>query len=332
MFLFILGLILLAIAVAAFVVSRRKTYKTVKIEGTYSNRYQDEYVKQELKGLRTGLRIASAVLVVFGLWAVSGSVFYTQDVGEAKVVRNIDGSIAGEDLTSGFGAKAPWQDVVDFDIRGQQANYKLDGKATQPGEKVDGPEITVVDSQKIASNVDIAVRYSIKADMVSEIYTVYKTQDVFFDRLIAKDVQSTVREAANNFTTDELLTNKVKYAKTIEDQLRAKWEKQGVSVDSVALGNIRPPQSVTDRINASQQAAQQVITEQANTKVIEEQAKQKQIAAEGEAKSNEILAKSLTPEVLKQRELDVLGKFGEKGNGIVIQGGSGTPLIQVPTK
>lgn len=298
----------------------------------------DNALKDSKDKMRSGVTLGIvSMLAAFGLAGLTVlllalSTIYTQDVGEAKVVRNLDGSLAGEDLTPGFGVKAPWQDVVDFDIRGQQANYKLDGTPTQPGEKVDGKEITVVDSQKIASNVDIAIRYSVKPDMVSEIYTVYRTQEVFFDRLISKDLQSVVREAANGFTTDELLTDKARYAKAIEDKLRSRWESQGVSIDSVALGNIRPPQSVTDRINASQQAAQQVITEQANTKVIEEQSRQKIIAAQGEADANRILSQSLTPEVLKQRELDTLSKFGEKGNGIVIQGGGTQPLLTIPAK
>lgn len=348
MFIFTAIVVVLAAIAIFFLISMRKAnvalsneYAELKKGHEHSglSRFNWERALEDSKDkMRTGATlgivslVATAGLSLLAVILLFSSMFYGQDVGEAKVVRNLDGSLAGEDLTPGFGIKAPWQDVVDFDIRGQQANYKLDGTPTQPGEKVDGKEITVVDSQKIASNVDIAIRYSIKPDMVSEVYTVYRTQEVFFDRLISKDLQSVVRETANGFTTDQLLTDKAGYAKAIEDTLRARWESQGVSIDSVALGNIRPPQSVTDRINATQQAAQQVITEEANTRVIAEQAKQKQIAAEGEAKANEILSKSLTPEVLKQRELDTLSKFGEKGNGIVIQGGGTQPLLTIPAK
>ena len=47
---------------------------------------------------------------------------YAQDVGEAVVVRNFGGSLAGHTTEAGFHAKAPWQDVTSWDIRNRLIN------------------------------------------------------------------------------------------------------------------------------------------------------------------------------------------------------------------
>src|SRR4029453_15659321 len=107
---------------------------------------------------------------VIGVILFFFSAVYTQDVGEALVVKNADGTIAREDTTAGMDMKWPWQDTISFDIKGQQALFKGNGQGTSEGEKVDRPEVTVSTSDKVPSNVDIAVRYSIQPDKVSEIY------------------------------------------------------------------------------------------------------------------------------------------------------------------
>lgn len=76
--------------------------------------------------------IRGAGVVVGGVLIFLGS-FYTQEVGEAIVVKNADGTIAREDTTPGLELKAPWQDTVSFDIKGQQALFKADGRGTSEG-------------------------------------------------------------------------------------------------------------------------------------------------------------------------------------------------------
>lgn len=270
--------------------------------------------------------------IILPVAAILGAVFiflssmYTQEVGEALVVKNADGTIAREDTTAGMEFRLPWQDTISFDIKGQQALYKLDGKPTTPNEEVDGPEITVTTSDKVPSNVDVAIRYSIQPDKVSEIYTTYKTEEVLNQRLISQDIKSVVRDAAGSFTVDTLMSDRTAYSKKINDLLRAKWDSQGIIVDSVALQAIRPPQTILDRINKAQEAQQQLAQTQAATKVKQEEAKQKVIEAQGIADSNRILNNSLTDKILQEKYIDAL-KNGK--NLIVVPEGS-TPMIQTP--
>lgn len=272
-------------------------------------------------------QVIIAVLgVIVGVVMIFFSSIYTQEVGEALVVKNADGTIAREDTTPGMDLKAPWQDTISFDIKGQQANYKGNGTATQPNEEVDGPEITVNTSDKVPSNVDIAVRYSIQPDKVSEIYTTYKTEAALEQRLINKDITSVVKDAAGSFTVDTLMSDRAGYSNKITELLKARWEKDGIIVETVALQTVRPPQSILDRINASQVAQQALVQSQADTKVKEEQARQRVIEAQGIADANRVTNESLTDKILQNKYIDALAN----AKGLVVVPNGSTPMVNIP--
>lgn len=270
--------------------------------------------------------IGGLVGVLLGGGMLVFSSIYTQEVGEALVVKNADGTIAREDTTPGLDLKAPWQDTVSFDIKGQQALFKGNGTGTSEGEQVDRPEVTVTTNDKVPSNVDIAIRYSIQPDKVSEIYTTYKTEENLFQRLISQDITSVVKDSAGKFTVDTLLSDRAQYSKEIEDNLKSRWQGNGIIVESVALQTVRPPQSIIDRINASQVAQQALVQSQADTKVKEEQARQKVIEAQGIADSNRILNDSLTDKVLKDKYIDAL----KNAKYLIAGGGESEMMLQLP--
>lgn len=281
-----------------------------------------------------GLVVAAAIKnafpailgIIVGVVMIFFSSIYTQEVGEAMVIKNADGTIAREDITPGMEMKAPWQDTVSFDIKGQQALFKGNGQGTSDGEKVDRPEITVSTSDKVPSNVDIAVRYSIAPDKVSEIYTIYKTEEALFQRLISQDISSVVKDSAQSFTVDTLIADRTAYSKAITDNLKTRWEKQGIIVDTVALQTVRPPQSILDRINASQVAQQGLVQAQANTKVKEEEARQRVIEAQGVADANRVTNESLTDKILQNKYIDALAN----SKGLVVVPNGSTPMVTVP--
>lgn len=271
---------------------------------------------------RAAIAIAGVVLggILFFLSAI-----YTQEVGEALVVKNADGTIAREDTTAGMDLKAPWQDTISFDIKGQQALFKGNGQGTSEGEQVDRPEITVSTSDKVPSNLDIAIRYSIQPDKVSEIYTTYKTEEALFQRLISQDITAVVKDSAGQFTVDGLIAERAKYSKTIEDNLKTRWSGNGIIVESVALQTVRPPQTILDRITKSQEAQQQLFQTQAATKVKQEEAKQKRIEAQGTADANKILNNSLTDKIIQEKYIDAL----KNGKNIYMIPEGSTPHVDV---
>lgn len=249
--------------------------------------------------------------------------FYTVGVGEAMVLKSVTGRVVGFETTAGAHLHAPWVSTVTYDIRNQQIVYSGKGEkeADHSGGTALGAQITVQDADGVSSNIDIAVRYSINPTAVKQIYREYGDQQNFTDRLITQDIRSVVRAVPSNFHTLSLLTDRSNVESEIQKQLSARWEKSGVIVDSVALQEIRVPNSVKVSYAQAQQAQINVEKAKANLEATRVSAQQKVVQAKAEADANRTLSKSLSDKVLKQRYLDTLGNLGKAGNLVVVPDG-----------
>ena len=92
--------------------------------------------------------------------------------------------------------------------------------------------------------------------------------------------------------------------KQVQDALNNEFTPQGLEIDSVSfLGAIRFPPTIADAITAKMAATQKA--QQRDNEIAQAQAEaQIQITkAKGEADANRILAASISPEILKLKEL-----------------------------
>ena len=271
----------------------------------------------------TPAKIVAGATGVLAAAAIAGSCFYTQGIGEAKVLKSWTGEVIGQDTTPGLSGKSPFTKTVEFDIRNQQAVYNTNGE----GDNVTGPQITVTDKDGVRSDVDLTVLYSINPEAVSDIYREHQNQETFKARVVEQDIRSVVRTVPGRFSTQQLLNDRAGVEAAISDALTARWAMQGIVLESVALQEVRPPSEVLDRYADAQSAQAQVAKESALLEAAEVKAQQKVVEAEAEAKANDILTRSLTKEVLEQRRLDTLKSIGENGNLVVVPEGS-TPMVQ----
>lgn len=266
----------------------------------------------------------SAGILALGVLVVVLASFYTQDTGDASVVVSWTGDILGQETTPGLHAKAPWSDVKTFDVRNQQVVFA--GKRAETdytGGSALGPGITVQDKDGVQSDIDIAVRYSIRPDQVTTIYKQFHDEETFVSQFVTQDIRSTVRDAPNEYETLDLITKRVEVNNSIQTVLEQRWARTGVTVDSVSLQQITPPASVTAAYAAAQNAQIKVSTETNNLKAAQVSAQQQVVQAQAKAKANQTLNASLTPNILKQRYLDTLSALAAKGNVVVVPEGFG---------
>lgn len=250
-------------------------------------------------GIPIGLFIISAILI-------GAECIYTQDVGEAVVLRNFGGSLAGYTTEAGIKFKAPWQDALDWDIRNRLINFYRDADYAYDNGSYNGATVTINDSSGTKADCDVQVIYSINPDAVEKLYADYGTQEAYVASYVSNDVRQTTRDCAGQFSTIQLLTDKESFAKSIQDTLTQRWADSGVVVESVSVQDIRYDQSITDAYAKAQSAQveqQRAQNEQSTAKI---EAETKKIEAQGTADSNKILAESLTDEVLKQHFIDAI--------------------------
>lgn len=282
MIVFVIGCIILIAAVVIALIRRR----------------QEDYLKISI-GVPIGLFVISAILI-------GAECIYTQDVGEAVVLRNFGGSLAGYTTEAGIKFKAPWQDALDWDIRNRLINFYRDADYVYDNGSYNGATVTINDSSGTKADCDVQVIYSINPDAVEKLYADYGTQEAYVASYVSNDVRQTTRDCAGQFSTIQLLTDKESFAKSIQDTLTQRWADSGVVVESVSVQDIRYDQSITDayaQAQAAQVEQQRAQNEQSTAKI---EAETKKIEAQGTADSNKILAESLTDEVLKQHFIDAI--------------------------
>lgn len=277
------------------------------------------------------MRAAAGLFVILAGIILIASSFYTQEVGQAKVLKNFDGTIERVDDTPGGDWKSPMQDIEDWDMLNQQALYKGNGQATTEGEQVRGPEITFGTASGSNGNADIAVRYSIPGPIIEGVVDNYKTQENLEARLIDQDIRSVVRNVPASYTPEQVKSKREEIERKIAEELTKRWEKVGLRVESIALQGLRFSPEVEAGFDRVQQAQANIASEQANLEAAKVTAQQKVVSAQAEADANRLIESSLSDKVLQLRSLDTLKSIGEKGN-LIITDGKTTPLVQTPAK
>lgn len=277
-------------------------------------------------------RLIAGVLTLTSVVIFLFSTLYTQSVGEAKVIVNVDGTIAGEKLVPGWGFKAPWQDSVDWDLFAQQATYAGNSESGTPsytGGEVNGYEITTAVAGGAQVNFDLSVTYSLDADLVTELYEEFRSQERFTSQIVNQQILSVTRDIPSQYTPVEFRGEKRGEATvSMQEALNASLGKYGIEISVVNLQNIRYTEEVEVSIKNVEVAQQKEEEALANLRATEVSAQAQIVEAEAEAKANALRAASITPELIELNRVAALLEAAKNGSLIVVPDGS-SPLIQV---
>jgi regulator of protease activity HflC (stomatin/prohibitin superfamily) len=274
--------------------------------------------------------IIGVVLILLAIVGIFISSFYRVSQGEAKVVVNYDGTVASQISTPGAGFKAPWQKFVDFDTFSQTATYAGggDGAPDYTGGKVQGAEVTASVAGGAQANVDLSVTYSLDPAKVTDIYKQFRSQENFTSQIINNQILSTFRDVPSAYTPVEFRGEKRGEAteKATED-LQKKLDKYGVTVQQVAIQDIRYTDTVEESIKNVEVAQQKEEQAQAELRATEVSAQAQVVEAQAQADANGILnSNPLSDTSIQQKYVEALREAGKNGGLIVVPEGS-TPIL-----
>lgn len=333
MFSFVIGLILIAVAVITFLSSRicaKKSTTARQKEDTDGYRTRGMVSDSQHYGqLASGLKIGSVVAFVFSLMFTIFPCIQVVDANAVGIPVSY-GSIQ-EPVDSGFHLMAPWVDVHTFSLRMQETSML---RAIDEGDKAKDDSIEVRGSDGYLMNVDVTVRYFIVGESANTLFKLVGSEDGVRDRLVRPEVRESVRSWFAKYTSEEGYTSEREAIRqNITTDLTARLAKYNLRLDSVAIRNVAPDatlaQAISDRAAAREKALQatieqdRLITEaETRRKVADTDAKAKVIAAQGEADANEIITKSITPELLTLKQIEALRDantvYIEPGTSIIV--------------
>ena len=114
--------------------------------------------------------------------------------------------------------------------------------------------------------------------------------------------------------------------------LTASFGSRGVNMEQVLLRNVLLPEQITKAINDKIAADQEAKKMEFVLLKEKQEAERKRIEAEGQARAQQIVSASLTPQIIEYQRIQALRAIGEKGNLIITPMGGATPMIQIPAR
>ncbi len=254
-------------------------------------------------------------------------------------VKSTFGKYDDEELPPGLHFKVPVaQEIIPVDVRVHAINYK--GYEDRPDREgvINKPAITVLDERGLPVSVEMTVQYKLIPDMASEMLQKWGFR--WEDKLVNPTVREVVRDVIGKYPAESIPVKRPEIAAKIEQAVRVQLTelskiggKPSVEVVGVQLRNIFLPPEIQRKIKEVQIAKQEAekmkyVEEKARreqeVKRIEAETKKIQTVIEAQAKAearlteakataeaNRIISQSLTPEILKWKELEVQKTLAE---------------------
>ena len=244
--------------------------------------------------------------------------------GQAGVVV-LFGTVREQVLPAGLHFINPFSQIVEMEVRTR--NYTMSGVADE-GQKRGDDSIPVITSDGLTVKLDATVFYHLDQDRCAKIYEKIGT-DVE-GQILRSQIRTSLRDAAAGLTATELYTtHRLGFVENVTKTLTTAFKERGITMEQVLLRNVLLPDQITKAINdkiAADQDAQKMAFVLQKEK---QEAERKRIEAEGQAKAQQIVSASLTPQIIEYQRIQALKDIGAKGNLIITPMGGATPLIQV---
>lgn len=252
--------------------------------------------------------IVVGVIAFFVIAGISSSLFFTLGATERAVIfyKFGDGLDKDNILMPGFHTKAPWNDLIIFDVSEDKAEENMD----------------INDKNGLSIHVDVTVRYAPFPDKIGQLYEKFKSD--YVNRLVIPEVRSMTRQVLARYTAEEVYsTKRAEVENTIKSETEKVLNANFVEAKAVLIRAIKLPDQIRMSIESKLQQEQEALAYQYRLDKEKSEAERKRIAAEGESRANNIINNSLTDKLLKMRGIEATLELAKSPNSKVIVVGSG---------
>lgn len=260
------------------------------------------------------LLIAGAVglLVLVILW---NSITTVIESGEKGVIfRPFGGGLDKErQLGQGFHLIAPWNEVFKYDVKVQEATTVME----------------VLSKNGLTIRLEVSYWYRADENRIGFLHDEIGLN--YHSKIVAPALRSATREIIGKYLPEELYSSK---REIIEDEMlnraRRTMEGKHIMLDDVLIRDVSLPRSLQDAIEKKLKQEQAALEYEFRIEQAEKEAERQRIEAEGKAAANNIVSRSLTDAILKEKGIIATIKLAESDNAKVVVVGSGKdglPLI-----
>jgi regulator of protease activity HflC (stomatin/prohibitin superfamily) len=299
-FLFIVGLILVVVGLAA------SSGRRDEIRG------DDGKVIRSFSYDRAGRRIMSPLLLVAGVFMIVMSFLVIVPSGHVAVI-TILGRVQPEAIPEGLHTKLPWADTHIMSVRRQTERIAMNA-STMTGVTVD---------------LEMSLVFRLNPAQAAEVFQTVGMD--YFDVLIAPFINRTTKDIFVIYNPEDLYTmDRASVNVQIEDSLRARLGPLGIILEQAPIENIDLPQTLRDAIVAKQEAEQEALRMEYVIQAQELESDRMRIEAQGIADYQEIVSAGISEQFLAWKAIEVTEALAASENTTFVIIGdteNGLPMI-----
>ena len=242
-------------------------------------------------------------VVMFG-----SSMFVTIDSGEKGVLFKKFGGGLQKDIVygQGFHVIAPWNDMFVYDVKIHETFEKME----------------VLSKNGLSIKIDLSFRYMPIQEKIGYLHDEIGRN--YLERIIKPEIRSVTREVIGNYLPEELYSTK---REAIEDEIealtRAKVEIKYLTLDAILIRDVTLPLTLRNGIEKKLVQEQESLEYEFKIDKARKEAERKEIEANGIAKFQQIVNRTITPQLLKWKGVEATQEISKSTNAKVIVIGNG---------
>ena len=260
----------------------------------------------ENQGLPKAMVIGIVGLIFIVLFG--SSMFVTIDSGEKGVLFKKFGGGLEKDVIygQGFHVIAPWNDMFVYDVKIHETFEKME----------------VLSKNGLSIKIDLSFRYNPVEEKIGYLHDQIGRD--YVERIIKPEIRSVTREVIGNYLPEELYSTK---REAIEDEIealtRAKVEAKYLTLDAILIRDVTLPQTLRNGIEKKLVQEQESLEYEFKIDKARKEAQRKEIEANGIAKFQQIVNRTITPQLLKWKGVEATQEISKSPNSKVIVIGNG---------
>ena len=253
----------------------------------------------------------AAIMGVVGLIFVvmfGSSMFYTIEPGEKGVLfKKFSGGLDKETIYGqGFHIIAPWNTLHVYDVKVHEEKSKL----------------SVLSKNGLQIEIDLSARYMPVSNKIGYLHDQIGRD--YLDRIIKPEISSITREVIGNYLPEDLYaTKREALEKEIFDRTKDNISAKFLNLDRILIRNITLPQTLRTAIEQKLKQEQEALEYKFKIEKAKKEAERKEIEANGIAKFQQIVNRTITPQLLKWKGVEATQEISKSPNSKVIVIGNG---------
>lgn len=230
--------------------------------------------------------IIAAIIICATIWLSSATV----PAGHVGVYERF-GVVKDQVYQPGFYIIDPLADIHPMSIKTQQYEYvNIQKTLTREG---------------LEAFCDISVTWHLEPDKATDVYKTVSGD--YFDTLITPAAMGILRDEVKRWSAEDIYTGQATQIQNdVQSRLTKELSSRGVVIESVWLRGTDFDPTVKAAISQKIKEKQDSEKMQYTIQIQKQQAEVAYINADGQARANERLSESLTPEILSMRYIDAI--------------------------